>query len=261
MDFQEVIKVLDEWCPNESEFLPLDDGLLIKNYKSLKEALVVNQQRVDALAHEAKKLQNNCFNKRSLVAPDGSDEVIQRLTNEFNELFNSVKNKKGELGNYENFPEGAVTDFMYDFVQNSYIKGNLPFRFNESKTTFINAENIRIMNEVSFWELQFRINNLWRNHKASREGLSEQQKFERNKHLIKKLLAYFLIKVYEFSNNFKIEQLEWDNDHLKVEISLPAEDFHELEPQFKLKVIKDKKAYFTYNYYFSSNDEKKFFLV
>ncbi len=263
MDFQEVIKIFDEWCPNESEFLPLDEGLLVKNYKSLKSALIINQQRVDAKAHEAKKLteSSSFIKKRELVTPNESDEIIQRLTEELNKLFDLVKNQKGELGNYEKFPEGKVTDFIYNFIQNSYIKGNLPFQFNENRTAFINDANVQVINETAFWELQFRINNLWRNHKTSRDGLSEKQKFERNKYFIKKLLEYFLIKVYEFSNSFKIEQMEWDNDHLKVEISIPAEEFHELEPQFKLKIIKDKRAYYQYNYYFSSDDEKKFFLV
>ena len=107
-----------------------------------------------------------------------------------------------------------------------------------------------------FYQIQGRINSLWRNRKEVKTS-SPTEKFEMNRKMIEKILTFFFIKVYELEK-FKFQKMEFDGDNIiHLEISTPVKNF-KIKSPFILKSIINQEANLAYNYVIGEKERQLF---
>lgn len=255
---EDLIEIFNDHTPSDSSFeITEKRELLIKEYKSLQEKLREKKRELDLLSKKNKK-EAGLIKDQQLVAPNEADQVIVRLVDELNTAFETVKSSKGTLTYYGEFPEGAISDYVNSFIKSSFDKGEISAQFNIERSRFIDRKNNPVNNEAMFYQIQGRINQLWRNRKEAKTSTPEER-FEMNRKQIEKILMFFLIKVYELEQ-FNIQKMEFDgSDIIHLEISTPIENF-KIKSPFILKSIINQEANLIYNYVISSEREKELFL-
>lgn len=253
---EDLIEIFNDHTPCDSSFeITEKRELLIKDYKSLQEKLREKKRELDLLSKKNKK-EAGLIKDQQLVAPNEADQVIVRLVDELNAAFETVKSSKGTLTYYGEFPEGAISDYVNGFIKSSFDKGEISARFNVERSKFIDKENNQVNNEAIFYQIQGRINQLWRNRKEVKTS-TPTEKFEMNRKMIEKILTFFFIKVYELEQ-FKFQKMEFDGDNIiHLEISTPVKNF-KIKSPFILKSIINQEVNLAYNYVIGEKERQLF---